>query len=102
MIYINKLIYIVPGKESVFDEFEKVSIPIIARYDGELLLRTMPGRVLEATIEVPYEIQFVSFPSVEHYERYRYDEEREAHMHLKEEAVRRSFMLMSYEIRAVS
>jgi hypothetical protein len=31
MIYITQLIYVKPGQEAVFDEFEKVAIPIVAK-----------------------------------------------------------------------
>lgn len=37
MIYITQLIYIVEGREDIFDQFESVAIPIIAKYNGELL-----------------------------------------------------------------
>jgi len=88
MIYITQLIYIIPGQEKVFNEFEGVAIPIIAKYDGKLLLRTKPGEIIEASIEVPYEIHLVSFPSAEHFERFKQDEGRKAFLHLKEASVK--------------
>ena len=42
MIYITQLIYIVPGQEKVFDDFESIAIPLIAKYNGRLLLRVRP------------------------------------------------------------
>jgi hypothetical protein len=39
MVVITQLIYLRPGKESVFDEFEAVAIPLISKHSGELLLR---------------------------------------------------------------
>jgi hypothetical protein len=34
MIYITQLIYIIPGQEAVFEQFEQVAIPLIAKYNG--------------------------------------------------------------------
>ena len=42
MIYITQLIYIKKGQENIFDEFEAVAIPIISKYNGQLLLRIRP------------------------------------------------------------
>jgi hypothetical protein len=45
MIYITQLIYIKEGQEKIFDEFEDVAIPIIAKYKGKLLFRVRPMRI---------------------------------------------------------
>lgn len=93
MIYITQLIYIIPGQEKIFNEFEALAIPVIAKYEGKLLLRTKPGEVIDASIEVPYEIHLVSFPSSEHFERFKQDEGRKAFLHLKEASVRSVLMI---------
>ncbi|MDA0196910.1 MAG: hypothetical protein O2951_18045 [Bacteroidetes bacterium] len=49
MIYITQLIYLKPGKEEIFNEFESIAIPIISNYNGQLLSRIRP--VKEAFIE---------------------------------------------------
>jgi hypothetical protein len=58
MVFVTQLVYVHPGKESVFDEFEAVAIPLIAKHGGELLLRLRPTpeSVIERSIELPYEI----------------------------------------------
>ena len=58
MIYITQLIYIKQHQEKMFDEFEKVSIPIISRYNGKMMLRIRPDKnsILELSIEQPYEV----------------------------------------------
>ena len=58
MIYITQLIYIKQHQEKMFDEFEKVSIPIISRYNGKMMLRIRPDKnsILESSIEQPYEV----------------------------------------------
>jgi hypothetical protein len=42
MIYITQLIYIIPGQEAVFEQFEQVAIPLIAKYNGNYLFRLRP------------------------------------------------------------
>lgn len=95
MIYITQLIYLRDGQEKVFDEFEAVAIPIIARYNGKLLLRVRPGHkaFIESHIEEPYEIHLVSFGREEDFTNFMQDEERKAFMHLKEQAIRSSVLL---------
>lgn len=93
MIYITQLIYIVPGQEQVFDEFERMAIPIIDKYNGRLLLRTRPGEVVEANIDVPYEIHLVQFDSESDFERFKRDESRKAFLHLKEQSVREMLLI---------
>jgi len=58
---ITQLIYINPGEESVFDEFELLMIPIIDRHQGRFLLRVKPApdAYLLSTIQQPYEIHLV-------------------------------------------
>ncbi|MES2704768.1 MAG: DUF1330 domain-containing protein [Bacteroidota bacterium] len=89
MIYITQLVYVKPGKEAVFEEFEAVAIPAIARYNGVLMLRLRPGAdtVIEAGIAPPYEVHLVSFESEEDFERFKADETRKQFLHLKEESV---------------
>lgn len=66
-IYITQLIYIKGGKEDIFDQFESIAIPAIAKYNGKLLLRIRPGEnaFMEHTIEKPCEIHLTSFPANE-------------------------------------
>jgi len=56
MIYITQLIYIKEGQEKVFEQFEAIAIPTIAKYKGRLLLRIRPGEnsIIESAIEQPY------------------------------------------------
>ena len=43
MIFITQLIYLKEGQETIFHQFEDIAIPIIAKYNGRLLLRVRPG-----------------------------------------------------------
>ncbi len=100
MIYITQLIYIVPGQELVFDEFEAVAIPIISKYNGKLLLRTRltPENIVEAGIEVPYELHLVSFESEAGFEAFKQDEERKQYLHLKERSIREVLLIKGEQV----
>ncbi len=95
MIYITQLIYLKPGQEEVFDQFEAVAIPIISKYRGQLLLRVrLPGgaEIIESAIETPYEMHLVSFESEADFGQFMQDEERKQFLHLKEQAIRSSIL----------
>ncbi|NQV70883.1 MAG: DUF1330 domain-containing protein [Pseudohongiella sp.] len=94
MIYLTQLIYIKEGQEIVFDEFESIAIPIISKYNGELILRIRPGKdaLIEGTAELPYEVHLVSFQSQEDFDNFGMDEERKRFLHLKEESIRETIL----------
>ncbi|HYF70498.1 MAG TPA: DUF1330 domain-containing protein [Ohtaekwangia sp.] len=95
MIYITQLIYIIPGQEKKFHEFEDVAIPIIAKYNGRLLFRVRPNddAYIEHQIDKPYEIHLVEFDAVEDFENFKKDEERKKFLHLKEQSIKASIMI---------
>lgn len=88
-IYITQLVFIKEGKEDIFNQFESIAIPAIAKYNGILLLRIRPheNAFIESAMEKPYEIHLVSFPSDEDFERFMKDEERKQFLHLKEQCI---------------
>lgn len=95
MVYITQLIYLKTGAEAIFDAFEAVAIPIIAKYQGVLLFRLRPSQAsdfLEAQMDLPYEIHLVSFPTEAEFEAFLADEERRQFLHLKEQSIRASFL----------
>jgi uncharacterized protein (DUF1330 family) len=96
MIYITQLIYIVPGQEKVFDQFESVAIPLIAKYNGKLLFRVRPSdnSFIEYQIDKPYEIHLVEFDSDQDFENFKRDEERKKFLHLKEQSIKSSLMIV--------
>jgi len=95
MIFITQLIYIREGQQSAFNEFEKIAIPIISKYNGKLLFRYKPepSNILEESIETPYEIHLVEFESEEDLNNFFKDEERKKYVHLKEQAIREVWLL---------
>ena len=94
MIYITQLIYIKPGQEKVFDEFESVAIPLIAKYNGKLLFRLRPSdeSYIVSQIENPYEIHLVEFGTQQDFEDFMKDEERKKFLNLKEQSIKASVL----------
>lgn len=95
MIYITQLIYLKPGQEKVFQKFEDLAIPIIAKYNGRLTLRIRPSddSVIESAIEKPYEIHLVEFDSEQDFENFKLDPERKQFLHLKEQSIQAILMI---------
>jgi len=95
MIHLTQLIYIKPGKEAEFDAFESVALPLIARYNGKLLLRVRPGAAafIEGQDAPPYEIHVVSFPTEEDFEAFGKAPARAAALPLKEASVDRTVLI---------
>ncbi len=100
MIYFTQLIYIKEGQEQVFDEFEAIAIPAILKYNGRLLLRIRPpeNSVIEHSIDKPYEIHFGEFDSEPDFENFTHDEERKKFLHLKEQSVKESILIMGTKL----
>lgn len=100
MIYVTQLIYIKPGQENLFHEFEDIAIPIIARYNGKLLLRIRPDQdsYVEHSIDKPYEIHLVSFEHETDLENFGKDEERKRFLHLKEQSIKESVLIKGMKL----
>jgi len=94
MIYITQLIYIKEGQEKTFHDFEDVAIPVIAKYNGKLLLRVRPpvDAFIANGIDKPYEIHLVEFDSEQDFENFMIDEERKKFLHLKEQSIKSSVL----------
>ena len=90
MIYITQLIYIKEGQQHIFHQFEDIAIPIILKYNGQLLLRIRPDEasVVEASIDKPYEVHLVEFASESDFQNFMHDEERKQFLHLKEQSIK--------------
>lgn len=100
MIYITQLIYINAGQEAIFDQFEAIAIPIISKYKGRLLFRVRPpdNSFIEHTIDKPYEIHFVEFDTNQDFENFKQDEERKKFLHLKEQSIKASILVLGTKI----
>ena len=95
MVVITQLVYIHPGMKHVFDEFEAVAIPLIGKHGGELLLRLRPTSeaFIAGSIDLPYEIHLVRFPSAVALAGFSADPERQRFLHLKSSSVRSSIVV---------
>jgi uncharacterized protein (DUF1330 family) len=94
MVYITQLIYVQEGQKETFDAFEKVAIPLIAKYNGKLLFRVRPddNDYIENQIEKPYEIHLVEFDDEKDFQDFMKDEERKKFLHLKEQSIKASVL----------
>ena len=100
MIYITQLIYVKEGQEPVFHQFEAIAIPIIAKYNGQLLLRVRPtdSSFIEQHIDKPYEIHLVAFDSEQDFKNFQEDEERKTFLHLKEQSIKASILIQGTKL----
>ncbi|MFD0763780.1 hypothetical protein ACFQZI_02870 [Mucilaginibacter lutimaris] len=100
MLYITQLIYIKPGQETVFHQFEEVAIPLIAKYNGSLLLRVRPDEksIIESNTKHPYEIHLVQFPAEQDLQNFMKDEERKKFLHLKEQSIESVVLIKGEEM----
>jgi len=100
MIYITQLIYIHPGQEMVFHEYEDIAIPIISNYNGRLLFRVRPDdhAFIGHHRDKPYEIHLVEFDSERDFRNFMGDEERKWFLHLKEQSIRASELIQGTKL----
>lgn len=100
MVQLTQLIYIKEGKEQTFQEFEKIAIPTIAKYNGRLTLRIRPkeNSIIESNIEVPYEIHLVEFDTQEDFDNFKNDEGRNKILHLKEDSIKSAILIQGVKI----
>jgi len=73
----------------VFDKFESLMLPIIARHHRRLLLRIRPGpgAYLVSDIRQPYEIHLVEVDAEEDFLAFMKDEKRKTFLHLKKQSI---------------
>jgi hypothetical protein len=100
MVIITQLIYLKHGQEEVFNQFEEIAIPIIAKYNGILMLRVRPdsSAYIESSIAEPYEIHLVKFDSQQDFDNFRKDEERRKFLHLKEQSIQSAIMIQGVQL----
>lgn len=99
-IFITQLIYIKSGSEIIFDEFERIAIPIISNYHGKLLLRVRPSdaQFIEGSFDKPYEIHLIEFESEDWFKKFMADETRKKYLHLKEASIEASLLIQGQKI----
>lgn len=95
MIYLTQLIFVEPGKEQIFHQFEDLAIPLMERYRGRILyrLRPTPEAYVSGDADKPYEIHFISFDTENDLENFLKDDRRQEFMHLKNASVRKVLLV---------
>lgn len=96
MLYVTQLVYVHAGREAMFHEFEDVVLPLLQKYRGELLLRLRPDAAskIAGAEEVPYELHLVRFTTKADLEAYASDEARQRVLHLRDQSVRSTLVIM--------
>ena len=94
-VLLTQLVWLHPGKESLFEKFEDAMIPLMERHGGELLMRERPSResLVGAAVDPPDEIHVLRFASEAASKAYADDPERARLLPLKEESVRASLLV---------
>lgn len=100
MIYFTQLIYVKEGQEEIFHQFEEVAIPLIEKYNGQLLLRIRPTEesYIEQSIDKPYEVHLVKFDKEHDFQAFQRDESRKQFLHLKEQSVESSMLIQGIQL----
>ena len=89
-------LFIRPGREVAFREFETEAARVMQRYGGRI------DRVIRPTVPagegpLPHEIHIVSFPSLEQFEAYREDQYLAELAPLRQSAIARTEVTMGEE-----
>jgi hypothetical protein len=100
MPFITQLIFIKKGEETAFQQFEDIAIPMISKYNGQLLLRIRPeeNSLLEINMDKPYEVQLVQFNSDRDFENYMQDEKRKQSLYLKEQSIKSVLLIKGEQL----
>jgi hypothetical protein len=100
MIYYTQLIYIKPGKESVFHAFEDKVLPLINDHEGELIYRIRPTKesFIAHAQELPYEVHLVRFKSKAGFESYAKDPRRLACLDEKNDSVEKIVLIEGVQL----
>src|SRR5262245_31348389 len=95
MVYLTQLVYLREGQDAILQEVEDIVLPLLSKYQGELLLRLRPDRRIKisGSGEVPYELHVVRFKSEDDLARYSNDDERKRVLHLKDKAVASTLLI---------
>ncbi|MCF8238329.1 MAG: DUF1330 domain-containing protein [Saprospiraceae bacterium] len=95
MIYITQLVFVHPGKEDQFLQFEDQVLPMMAGYSGKMLHRVRPleDQFIDHTGERPYEIHILSFDSTDQLAAFMDDPRRKSILPLKTGAIRSSLTI---------
>lgn len=89
-------LFIHPGREVEFRQFETEAARIMKKYEGTLERVIRPTASTQSD-SVPYEIHIVSFPNLERFEAYRGDADLARLAPLRQAAIARTEAIMGAE-----
>jgi uncharacterized protein (DUF1330 family) len=89
-------LFIHPGQETAFREFESAASRIMGRYGGRIERVIRPERVVPEG-SVPHEVHLVSFPGDDAFTAYRADAELVGLAALRQTAIARTEILLGTE-----
>lgn len=95
MIYITQLVFVHPGMENQFLEFEDQVLPLLAEYTGRMQyrVRPTPDQFIDLHEEPPFEIHILSFESISDLRAFLQDSRRQELLPLKTGAIRMSLTI---------
>lgn len=95
MLYYTQLVFVKPGQETVFQQFEDRVLPLLAHFNGKLIYRVRPAEsaVITTTLGHPYELHLVTFPTRTDFEAYRDDPQRLQFLELKNQSIERVILI---------
>lgn len=95
MLYYTQLIFIKANQEQKFNLFEDKVLPLLKKYNGELVYRPQFNKkcVIKSSIGTPDELHIVTFATKEDFNSYINDKERMQYMHLKETSIEKALLI---------
>jgi hypothetical protein len=91
-------LFIHPGREAEFEQFETAAQSIMQRYGGRIERRI--GFPASADLGQPHEVHIVTFPDQPSFERYRIDADLQALAELRTRAIRNTTAWIGNDLRA--
>jgi uncharacterized protein (DUF1330 family) len=91
-------LFINPGCEAEFEQFEASAEKIMRRYGGSIERRI--GFPTNANADHPHELHIVAFPDQQAFERYRADPDLQALAQLRAQAIRQTIVWVGAELPA--
>ncbi len=97
MLQITDCIYIQENKEKIFEEFEKIVLELLPKYNAKILFRIKPNKeqIIQTEIGIPFEIHILEFQSEQDFENFKQDETRKKFIYLKNDSVKSNLTLVS-------
>ena len=90
-------LFIHPGQEDAFRDFETQAAQIMARYGGRIERVIRPTSSTTSDAALPHEIHLVSFPTPDHFTAYRADPDLTALALLRQQAIARTEVVLGEE-----